>query len=222
MTEDERKAYDRQYYLRNKAKYIAKANARNAKLKLEDPEGQAEKQGAACRKWHAKNKDTEAIRNKAYRMRNREREAERDRAYKAANYDRMMENIRLRRERMSPERREELRVIARKRYRDNPAPYIMWARMRDQHIHKNAALDLGEYHDDMIKEIYVECPQGHHVDHIFPLKGKTCWGLHVAWNLQHLPAEDNLKKRNKIPQDVSPLAFVDAPWSGWTETRRRA
>jgi hypothetical protein len=48
-----------------------------------------------------------------------------------------------------------------------------------------------------ISDIYANRPEGYHVDHIEPLKGKDRSGLHVPWNLQYLKAEDNFRKGNK-------------------------
>jgi len=47
-----------------------------------------------------------------------------------------------------------------------------------------------------IREIYVNRPDGHHVDHVIPLRGKLVSGLHVESNLQYLPIAENMKKHN--------------------------
>lgn len=57
---------------------------------------------------------------------------------------------------------------------------------------------LSQEHRQQIKLFYMNCPNGHHVDHIIPLRGKNVSGLHVLANLQYLKATDNLKKSNRL------------------------
>jgi hypothetical protein len=41
----------------------------------------------------------------------------------------------------------------------------------------------------------------HQVDHVYPLKGKTCCGLHTHQNMRVITAEANQRKGNRIPPE---------------------
>lgn len=48
------------------------------------------------------------------------------------------------------------------------------------------------------RDLYLTTGQLYHVDHIVPLQGKDVCGLHVPWNLQVLPSDLNIAKKNKV------------------------
>ena len=75
--------------------------------------------------------------------------------------------------------------------RDNWATYKVYLASRKSRV----KLATPKWADRLkIQEVYANCPDGYHVDHIVPLNGKIVSGLHVPWNLQHLKASVNLSK----------------------------
>lgn len=50
---------------------------------------------------------------------------------------------------------------------------------------------------DAIKSFYLNCPEGHEVDHIIPLDHPEISGLHVLSNLQYLTISENRSKGNR-------------------------
>jgi 5-methylcytosine-specific restriction endonuclease McrA len=69
--------------------------------------------------------------------------------------------------------------------------------LKRKRLKQATPLWLSESNRKRIIEIYEECPDGYHVDHIVPIKGLNVCGLHVPWNLQYLLEVLNLEKYNK-------------------------
>jgi hypothetical protein len=127
---------------------------------------------AYCRKWQNKNKDKILEYRKKYYAKN----VEKTRKYQKENRERLRLNT-------SKWKKKNKRLMN---------SYSSLARARKiKRTPKWANLEK-------INQIYVICPVGYHVDHIIPLNGKIVSGLHVEYNLQYLPAEENLKKSNNF------------------------
>jgi len=88
---------------------------------------------------------------------------------------------------------EERRAVKRAWAKRNK-PAINATHAKRRALKKNAIPPWADL--EKIKEIYKNCPEGHHVDHTIPLVSDKVCGLHVEANLQYLPALENLKKRN--------------------------
>ena len=80
-----------------------------------------------------------------------------------------------------------LRMYNTKRRRQIIIATPPWANMEDIRMVYKQAIQLQK-----------QTGEKYHVDHIIPLSGEFVCGLHVAYNLQAIPAEVNLKKNNKV------------------------
>lgn len=102
--------------------------------------------------------------------------------------------------------REHNNALAREHYVNNKASYLDRGARRRALTRTATPKWLTEEQRSEIMRVYESCPPGYHVDHIVPLRGKDVSGLHVPWNLQYLPAAENLRKSNKYSNSRSTIA----------------
>lgn len=176
-----------------------------------------ERENARVAAWQEKNKEAVRARAAAWYVQNRERAQERGRAYFAANRDAILA---AERERSAlPERRavkREWENANRAKVRAIKAEYK--ARNPDRRRADGArrraaeARALPSWADqEKIRAFYTSAEalnmllgEWHHVDHIVPLRSRVVCGLHNEFNLQILPAAENISKSNRHWPDMWP------------------
>jgi hypothetical protein len=149
---------------------------------------------ARDRKRYEANPDAKRNSARAFYAENRDKIIPRMRDYWSANKDQMSE-------------------YQKRYYRENKAAFIAYAAKRRADLLDRCSL-LTTEKEKQIKALYAEAKRlteetgvPHHVDHIVPLRGKTCSGLHVPSNLRVVPAQLNLSKGAKIDYELTPHAF---------------
>jgi len=147
--------------------------------------------------WNKKNPEKKKQYRKEYFQKNAQREYDMRKKWMDAH----------------PEKAEELKV------RKNKAT-VVWAKNNSEKHNASQAKRraskiqrtppwLNPAHFFEIECIYKYCAAlrssnlDYHVDHIFPLQGDSVSGLHVPWNLQVIPAFENLSKNNRVVNNAS-------------------
>lgn len=123
------------------------------------------------KRWQQNNREKELFRNRCWRQANPDKEIERGKRWRQSNPDKV--NARSAKYRAT-------------RLQATPS----W--LTSEH---HAEIELC-YEEAIALRMYTG--QDYHVDHIVPLRGETVCGLHVPWNLQVIPAKENLTKSNKL------------------------
>lgn len=163
------------------------------KLSSLGPDKQAQQRATARAAYERRKEEIGARRKERYAA-NKDRTSVKVAAYRVAHGDRLAE---IRKARYAADPSGELQKA--KEYRNrNKERRKAWDK-NNRVIRKRliGAQKLAKTFMKQTIEIYMNCPDGHHVDHIVPLRGKKVCGLHVPWNLQYLLSLDNIKKGNK-------------------------
>lgn len=197
MTEDEKKKRiadnKRRYYERNRELVIERAKL-------------WQKENAPARKEYWENYYKE---NKERRIKNSREDYKKNR------------KARLEQRRQYREQNKEIVAKGKRRFREENREKIasykkIWARKNKPRVNGNSArrrsYKLNAVPKWMTKADFVAIQEWYqlakdlqwlseeklHVDHIIPLQGENVCGLHIAANLQILPASENIRKGNRL------------------------
>lgn len=100
-----------------------------------------------------------------------------------------------------PVRKAAVKLQAVRWQKRNPGICNYLVALRRARIKRATPPWLTKEHRRQIRSFYLDASSRvgeWHVDHIYPLRGKTSCGLHVPWNLRVITADENRKKGNRI------------------------
>jgi hypothetical protein len=166
---------------RNSArKRLARMSAELNAARRADRRAAPKKYRAQYEKRYARDREKILAASKRYREANPEKKSEQSRVWRLANAERK-------------------RAAARVHYQQNKERWRAYGAAR-----KAAKLNATPAWAELaaIREFYMSTPEGHQVDHIVPLQGKTVCGLHVLANLQYLTVSENASKRHLYWPDM--------------------
>lgn len=151
-------------------------------------------------RWSAKNPGEANAASRKWYWENRERALATDKAQREADLEKF-----LIRERKSYARNAKARALRHKKWSAKNRDRInYYASARRAAVIKRTPPWLSERQLLEVLRFFTEARVlsektgvEHHVDHIVPLRGRKASGLNVPWNLQVIPAIDNLKKNNR-------------------------
>ncbi len=231
MTREEYNAYMREWHKKNRERineerraqhaadpekkrtymreWVAKNKSKKATHDHKNYKKNSEKIKARSAAWYAKNYERRKATSRAYYERIKEHWAEYARLKRLADPEAYKLKKRLDYERHTQaykDRAKQWREVNPERATANRSTWkeanwgLVLAHCAAQRAHKLQRTPAwADY--DAIEEVYVLCPEGYHVDHIYPLRGKLVSGLHVHQNLRVILATENLRKSNKMPEE---------------------
>lgn len=175
-------------------------NAKRRETFAKNPALRAVKRQTDRADWH-KHKEKRLASSKKWAKENADKMREYAHAYKQRNKDKLAE-----RSKLYAEQNPEKRKVSTKVYRDaNKAKGAEAVRRRQARLLQRTPSWLTADDVWFMSQAYELAALrtkvfgfAWHVDHVLPLKGKLVSGLHTPYNLQVIPALDNLRKSNKV------------------------
>jgi predicted acyl esterase len=178
-----------------------------------------------CKEWQAKNPDKAADSRKRQYKKNKDKHYEKKKQWAANNkekvkeyalkfYKNHAEDLKQRVTKWRNENLEKTHEYSKTWRQNNPGKQNAKTARRRAMLLQATPRWLTEEHKKQIEAIYNEAARltretgiPHEVDHIMPLQGVECRGLHVPWNLQILTQKENAKKNNKILDNNNEICY---------------